>query len=177
MVDTARLETSRTDTLKELLGYPVQNCPSGSFLFWGGPAGRGGVVYDIVWRRCPRRTPWMMLRTPVCSYPIIVTHLSFNFLWLLLLYSIYFNGADSSSHPTSCTWSNELKATIEKRIDQRAEGYSKIIDFYDMPMHLLSQKRSCHPLLWLGGQTAHQGQFSSLWILSGQYIQYIRHEI
>jgi hypothetical protein len=34
----------------------------------------------------------MMLRTPVCSYPIIVTHLSFNFLCLLVLYSIYLNG-------------------------------------------------------------------------------------
>jgi hypothetical protein len=34
----------------------------------------------------------MMLRTPVCSYPIIVSHLSFNFLCLLLLYSIYLNG-------------------------------------------------------------------------------------
>jgi hypothetical protein len=34
----------------------------------------------------------MTLRTPVCSYPIIVTHLSFNFLCLLLLYSIYLNG-------------------------------------------------------------------------------------
>jgi hypothetical protein len=32
-----------------------------------------------------------MLRTPVCSYPIIVTHLSFNFLCLVLLYSIYLN--------------------------------------------------------------------------------------
>jgi hypothetical protein len=31
--------------------------------------------------------------TPVCSYPIIVSHLSFNFLCLLLLYSIYLNGA------------------------------------------------------------------------------------
>ena len=31
-VDTARLETSHTDTVKELPGYPVQNCPSGSFL-------------------------------------------------------------------------------------------------------------------------------------------------
>ncbi len=34
----------------------------------------------------------MMLRTHVCSYPIIVSHLSFNFLCLLLLYSIYLNG-------------------------------------------------------------------------------------
>jgi hypothetical protein len=32
-VDTARLETSHTDTVKELPGYPVQNCPSGRFLF------------------------------------------------------------------------------------------------------------------------------------------------
>jgi hypothetical protein len=37
----------------------------------------------------------MMLRTPVCSYPIIVTHLSFNFLCLLLLYSIYLNGSEA----------------------------------------------------------------------------------
>ncbi len=37
----------------------------------------------------------MMLRTPVCSYPIIATHLSFNFLCLLLLYSIYLNGSHS----------------------------------------------------------------------------------
>ena len=81
-VDRGRLETSRfkkccancvllyfpstefksafnvyTDTVEELPGYPVQNSPSGSFLFWGGPVGRGGIVYDIVWRRCPRRTP------------------------------------------------------------------------------------------------------------------------
>ncbi len=32
-VDTALLETSRTDTVKELPGYSIQNCPSGSFLF------------------------------------------------------------------------------------------------------------------------------------------------
>ncbi len=80
-VDTAWLETSRfkkccvkfvllyhpkvlnsrvlliyTDTVKELPG----------FLFWGGPVGRFGIVYDNVWRGCPRRTTWMMLRTPVC---------------------------------------------------------------------------------------------------------------
>jgi hypothetical protein len=36
-----------------------------------------------------------MLRTPVCSYPIIVSHLSFNFLCLLLLYSIYLNALTS----------------------------------------------------------------------------------
>ncbi len=41
---------------------------------------------------CPRRRPWTKLRTPVCSYPIEVFQLSFNFLCLLLLYSIYLNG-------------------------------------------------------------------------------------
>jgi len=86
-------KTPASNTVKELPRYPVQNSPSGNY-FWGGPAGRGGIVYNIVWRRCPRRTPWMMLRTPVCSYPIIVTHLSFNFLCLLLLYSICLNGVN-----------------------------------------------------------------------------------
>jgi hypothetical protein len=35
-----------------------------------------------------------MLRTPVCllSYPIVVSHLSFNILCQLLLYSIYLDG-------------------------------------------------------------------------------------
>jgi hypothetical protein len=37
-----------TDTVKELPGYTVQNCPSGSFLSSGGPVGREGIVYDIV---------------------------------------------------------------------------------------------------------------------------------
>jgi hypothetical protein len=37
-----------TDTVQELPGYPVQNCPSGSFLFRGGAVGSGGIVYDIV---------------------------------------------------------------------------------------------------------------------------------
>jgi hypothetical protein len=40
-VDTAQLKTSRTDTLKELPGYPVQNCLSGSFLFEGGLSAAG----------------------------------------------------------------------------------------------------------------------------------------
>ena len=35
---------------------------------------------------------WTVLRTTVCSYPIDVFQLSFNFLCLLLLYSIYLNG-------------------------------------------------------------------------------------
>jgi hypothetical protein len=32
-----------TDTVKELLGCPVQNCPSGR-----GAVGSGGIVYDIM---------------------------------------------------------------------------------------------------------------------------------
>ncbi len=47
-----------TDTVEELPGYPLQNSSSGSFLFWGGSVGRGGLVYDIGRRGCPRRTPW-----------------------------------------------------------------------------------------------------------------------
>jgi hypothetical protein len=48
-VDTARLETSCTDTVKELPGYSVENSPSGSFFLRGAcAAGRGGIVYDIV---------------------------------------------------------------------------------------------------------------------------------
>jgi hypothetical protein len=49
----------------------------------GGPVGRGGIAYDIVRMGYPGRTPWTVLRTPVCSYPIDVFHLSFNFLCLV----------------------------------------------------------------------------------------------
>ncbi len=31
-----------------------------------GAVGSGGIVCDIVWMGCPRRTPWTVLRTPVC---------------------------------------------------------------------------------------------------------------
>ncbi len=44
----------------------------------------------------------MMLRTPVCSYPIILTHLSFNFLCLLLLYSIYLNDCHTRWRERGC---------------------------------------------------------------------------
>ncbi len=59
-----------TETVQELPGCPVQNCPSGSFLFQGGlSAGGGGdnTVYDNVQIGSPRMTPWAwtMLRTPV----------------------------------------------------------------------------------------------------------------
>jgi hypothetical protein len=40
---------------------------------------------------------WTVLRTTVCSYPINVFQLSFNFLCLLLLYSIYLNGMDTAT--------------------------------------------------------------------------------
>jgi hypothetical protein len=73
-----------TDTVKELAGYPVQNCPSGSFLFWGEHVGRGGgIVNDIVWMGCPRRRPWTMLRTPVriCILLTSFTSVSLFFDW------------------------------------------------------------------------------------------------
>jgi len=41
---------------------------------------------------CPRRTPWTACVDFPDSYPIDVSHLSFNFFCLLLLYSIYLNG-------------------------------------------------------------------------------------
>ncbi len=84
-VDTARLATSRTDTVKKLPGYPVQNSPSGGFLRWGGTVGSGGVVYDIVWMWCPRRKPWTILRTPVCFLSYRRLSPQFQFLCLLLL--------------------------------------------------------------------------------------------
>ncbi len=72
----------------ELLCYPVQNCPSGSFLFWGGPVGRRGIVYDIVWMGCPRRTPWTMLRRPVCclSYRRLSPQFQFSLSAAILVY-------------------------------------------------------------------------------------------
>ncbi len=74
-----------TDTMKELPGYPLQNSPSGSFLSWGGPVGRGGG--DSIWY-CVNGMPQKdtldsAAYTSVCSYPIDVFHLSFNFLCLV----------------------------------------------------------------------------------------------
>ncbi len=68
--------------------HTVLRCPA-----WLGPSPLWPIQYMFSnpWG-CPRRRPWTKLRTHVCSYPIIVTHLSFNFLCLLLLYSIYLNG-------------------------------------------------------------------------------------
>jgi hypothetical protein len=61
----------------------------------------------------------MMLRTPVCSYPIIVSHLSFNFLCLLLLYSIYLNGPDRETVHTNHlahNWSEDKFLVPDERI-------------------------------------------------------------
>ncbi len=75
-----------SDTVKELTGYPVQKCPSGSFLSWGGPAGRG---WKSIWY-CVNGIPQKDTLDSVAftcrpSYPIDVFYLSFNFLCLLLL--------------------------------------------------------------------------------------------
>ncbi len=91
-VDTARLETSRTDTVKKLPGNSVQNSPSGSFLSWKGPADRGGggkIIKNMILCEWDAPETPIFLRTPGLSYPIIVSHLRYNFLCLLLLYSIY----------------------------------------------------------------------------------------
>jgi hypothetical protein len=87
-------KTPASNTVKQLPRYPVENSPSGNYS-WGGAVGRVEIVYDIVWMGCRRRTPWTELRTPVYSYPIDVFHLSFNFICLLLLYSIYLNGSNT----------------------------------------------------------------------------------
>ncbi len=135
-----------TDTVEELPGYPVQNCPSGSFLFWGGSVCRGGLVYDIVWRRCPRRTPWMMLRTPVCSYPIIVTHLSFNFLCLVLLYSIYLNGDNSSQAGSKIQ-------TMSECMSSRVQWFWLFFTFWGITTHPWHPK--C-PRIWKLAKTNFQ---------------------
>ncbi len=87
-VDTARLATSRTDTVKELPGYPVQNSPSGGFLIWGGTVSSEGVVYDTVWMGRPRRKPWTILRTPVCflSYRRLSPQFQFSLSAATLVY-------------------------------------------------------------------------------------------
>jgi hypothetical protein len=84
-VDTARLETSRTDTVKGLAGYPVQKVHLGVSFLEGGPAGRGEWYMILCEWGCARRKPWNVAYTCKLSYPIIVSHLSFNFLCLVLL--------------------------------------------------------------------------------------------
>ncbi len=94
LVLNSRVLLMYSDMVKELLGYPVQNCPSGSFLSWRGPVGRGGIVH--IWY-CVNGMPQKetldnVACTCMLSYPIVVSHYGFNFLCLLLLYSIYLCG-------------------------------------------------------------------------------------
>ncbi len=74
----------------------------------------------------------MMLRTPVCSYPVIVTYLSFNFLCLLLLYSIYLNGDSSScverlycKRPIQCLASSKI--LTPHPLNTRARIYKGVV--------------------------------------------------
>ncbi len=94
LVLNSRVLLMYTDTVEKLPSYPVQNSPSGSFLFWGGSVGRGGLVYSmILWEGdAPEGHPGQPAYTCMLSYSIVVFHLSFNFLCLLLLYSIYLCG-------------------------------------------------------------------------------------
>ncbi len=93
LVLNSRVLLMYTDTVEELPGYPVQNSPSGSFLFWGRAVGRGGL--HSIWhceKGMPQKDPWT---TCVHLYAFVFyRRLSpqfqfFNFLCLLLLYSIY----------------------------------------------------------------------------------------
>ncbi len=85
-----------TDTVNEVPSYPVQNSPSGIFLFWGGVCWQEGIVYNIVWMGCSEENPGKCAYSCMLSYSIVVSHLSFNFLCLLLLYSIYLCGKNSN---------------------------------------------------------------------------------
>ncbi len=72
---------------KELLGYPAQNFPSGSFLFFegGGVAAGGNSKWLCVNGMSQKDTLDNVAYTCMLLYPIDVSHLSFNFLCLLLL--------------------------------------------------------------------------------------------
>ncbi len=91
LVLNSRVLLMYTDTVKDLPGYPVQNSPSGSFLYWGGSVGRGGIVYDIVGMGCPEGNPGKCAYTCMLSYSI-VSLTSISIFCLLLLYSIYLCG-------------------------------------------------------------------------------------
>jgi hypothetical protein len=52
----------------------------------------GGIVYDCVKKMPQKDTLDDVAYTIMLSYPIVISHLSFNFLFLLLLYSIYLSG-------------------------------------------------------------------------------------
>jgi hypothetical protein len=117
-VDTARLEASRTDTVKELPGYPVQNSPSGGFRLWGGTVGSGGVVYDIVWMGRPRRKPWTILRTPVCflSYRPLSPMFQFSLSAATLVYLSQCSPTASQAEPPC--WASSLACPLIAPEDQ-----------------------------------------------------------
>jgi hypothetical protein len=56
--------------------------------------------------------PGQNLRSPVCSYPIDVFQLSFNFLCLLLLYSIYLNGFSSQQASLQSSQRKEIRKEV-----------------------------------------------------------------
>ncbi len=123
-----------TDTVKELPGYPVQNSPSGSFLSWGGPAGRGGIVpiWYCVNGMPQKETLDNVAYTCILSYPIVVSHLSFNFLCLLLLYSIYLSGSPDDSTLKERLW----KRSITWQLRSRQSPQSQIVSSLRSPCQL-----------------------------------------
>jgi hypothetical protein len=85
-----------------------------------------------------------MLCTPVCPYPIIVTHLSFNFLCLLLLYSIYLN----CCYPVC--WRRKMDAVaspdggpIRHFFDVPAESKQLAkVEYFAFPVHFMAEAPS-----------------------------------
>ncbi len=68
LVLNSRVLLMYTDTVKELPGYPVQNCPCGSFLFWGGSFGRGTNCMCYCLNGMPQKETLENVRTPVCFH-------------------------------------------------------------------------------------------------------------
>jgi hypothetical protein len=113
---------------------------------------------------CPRRRPWTELRTPVCSYPIIVTHLSFNFLCLLLLYSNYLNGFRPRGHrvqystPCESGWCR-VDTPTRQRFRSRGHRVQYTLQYFTAPRE---QKQ---PLAMRGRKVMHWAAFSSHFLL------------
>ncbi len=107
-----------TDTVEKLPGYPVQNSPSGSFLFLRGVCWQGWTSIWYCEKGMPQKDTLDNLRTPLLSYSNVVFHLSFNFLCLLLLYSIYICGSLNIScselHAYTCTQISPPPPKIKK---------------------------------------------------------------
>jgi hypothetical protein len=72
---------------------------------------------------------WTKLHTPVCSYPIDVFQLNFNFLCLLVLYSIYLNAYNTPLLGIS----DSLRHGLINYIDDNAFfAFLKHLPFYKM---------------------------------------------